>query len=436
MGLGKTACTLTAIVDLINSLQVCKVLVVGPKKVAKFVWAEEAQSWEHTKQLRMSVVIGTEKQRLAALNAPADIHTINVENLQWLETTLIRHKELVLHGDRKRSPYDLIVCDESDLFKNRATKRFKVLKRMARLANYVVLLTGTPATEGMQHLWSQFALLDDGKRLGGTFTGFLGMHFKDVGYQFPKWVLKSKQAEQIIHNKIADITFTLKAEDHLQLPKENRIVRYVHLDPAERRVYDTFLRDAVLPLVNGEVLTAASASALAIKLAQLANGNLYDTERKVHCIHKRKLEELQLLFTEAQGSPLLVGVEFLHDRDMIVKEFGAKVFDDKRSTLDGWNAGKYDMMVIHPRSGGHGVNLQHGPGHTLIRYGMLHSLGLFLQLFARLHRSGQKSPFVNHYLILTRDTIDEEILRLVEQKRFSHEGLLDAMKRYMTKLQS
>lgn len=436
MGLGKTSTTLTCLLDLKNKLMCQKVLVTGPKKVCKFVWSDEIETWEHTRNgaLTYSVVVGTEKQRLTALTKDVDVYMVNVENLEWLERVLTHYELLQTKGDKRKTPFDVIVIDEVDLFKNRDSRRFKVIRRMVRLANYVIELTGTPATEGYHHLWSQIYLLDGGQRLQSAYTAFLNTYFNTVGRDYAiKHVLKSEDAKQAIHEKIKDITFCLKSEDYLQLPEENKIFRYVEMSEQETKIYKELARKTLVELADGTVLGVKSRAALTQKLAQLAGGLCYDNERNVCQIHRRKIEELGLIFDEANGSPLLVAYEFRHDMELIRKEFGAVLFDDKRKTQDDWNAGKFPMMLINPRSGGHGVNLQHG-GHTLVRYGLAHSLGLYLQLFKRLHRSGQKSPFVNHIFIFTRGTLDDEIMEAVNMKNYTHEGLLNALRSHTAKL--
>ena len=437
MGLGKTISTLTAVLELKHRMLSHRVLVVGPKKVAKNTWPEEILTWDHTREgLTYSVVIGSEKERLAALQRSADVYLINADNLAWLERVLTHYKLLVVSGDNRRSPFDVIVIDEADLFKNRDSIRFKVMRRFARLANYVIELTGTPATEGYHHLWAQFYLLDGGHRLNSSYTQFLSTYFTNLATttESPKWVPKNKGAKHAIHERIKDITFTLRAEDYLELPKVNRIVRYVDMDASERAMYERMAKTALIQLADGSVIKAASAAAVQQKLAQLSNGQVYDETRNTHVIHRRKLDELQLIYDEAQGNPLLVAYEFKHDRDLIAREFGAAIYDDNKETENAWNDGEIPMLLIHPRSGGHGVNIQHG-GHNLVRYGIAHSLGLYLQLLARLQRPGQKSPFVNEFFIFTRGTIDDIILsECIETKNYTHEGLLNAMKTYVANL--
>jgi SNF2 family DNA or RNA helicase len=434
LGLGKTASTLTAFLELRNNLLACTALVVGPKKVAKNTWPEEIETWEHTRggHLTYSVVVGTEAQRLAALRKKADLYLINVECLDWLERVLTHYGLLKVHGNHKRTPFDVVIIDEADLFKNRDSKRFKVMRRIARMAHYVIELTGTPATEGYHHLWAQFYLLDGGVRLFSSVGEYLSTYFKNIGTtEQAKYVPKSTAAKARIHERIKDITFTLRAEDYLQLPKHNVLKRWAEMDEREWDLYRRMQRDALVRLADGNVIRAQSASAVNQKLAQLSNGQVYDDERRVHVIHRRKLEELQSIYQEAQGHPLLVAYEFQHDRDLIAREFGAVLFDDDKETENRWNEGRIPMMLIHPKSGGHGVNIQFG-GHNLVRYGLAHSLGLYLQLLKRLVRPGQPSPYVNEWFIFTRGTLDESILtECIERKNYSHEGLLNAMKRYV-----
>jgi SNF2 family DNA or RNA helicase len=272
-------------------------------------------------------------------------------------------------------------------------------------------------------------------RLQPSLAAYESLYFKNVGtIELPKFVPKSTQAKEAIQHKIKDITFVLRAADHLTLPRENKIMVYVDLSPAERKLYDDLTRKSLIQLADGGVIAAQSRAALGQKLAQLANGQVYDAEKVSHTIHRRKIEALHEIYDEALGEPLLVAYEFAHDRDLILREFpSAVLLDDRPSTQEAFRNGEIDMLLTHPRSGGHGLNIQRGSSR-LVRYGISHSLELYLQLLYRLLRSGQPADRVDHYFIFARNTIDEEIAQCVEMKDFNHDAFLLAMKNYVAKL--
>ena len=418
MGLGKTASALTIIRDLMDvDFSVTRVLVLAPKAVAESVWKREAANWSHTKHLRVSIVSGNEKQRLKALAEDADIYTVSVDNTAWL---------CGLYGGTKL-PFDMLVLDESSCFKNHAALRFKALKLVQASFKRVIALTGTPASNGLIDLWPQMWLLDRGQRLGKTITAYREAYFsKDYsGFKY----LPAKGVDSLIHEKISDICISMSAEDYLTLPP--LIHNYVRIDmpPAIKKGYDDFERDQVLRLVesDGEI-TAMNGAALSDKLLQYASGAVYDEDRNVHKIHSLKLDALADIIETAQGQPVLVAYAYQHGLDAIMSELARFKPVKRRNDADveAWNAGKIPVMVMHPKSGGHGLNLQHG-GNIIVWFGPTWSLELYQQLNTRLWRQGQKNTVIIHHLIV-EGTMDCDVVKAIDGKDGVQKALLDAVK--------
>lgn len=433
-GLGKTVSTLTAIQELREIGFIDKVLIIAPKKVAQVTWKDEINNWEHLKGLRISVIDGTAAQRRAAMMADADIYTVSRDNVVWL---------VVEHGGVKL-PYDMVVIDELSSFKNPASKRFKALRRVRKFIPRVVGLTGTPAPNGLIDLWAQMFLIDEGKRLGKTITDYRDRFFTagrkngDIVYQ---WDLKSpaEETEQKISDLIKDICISMSAEDYLKMPDKLMYCDRVKLSDKDFKAYKTFEREQVLEFIeSGETITAASAAALSNKLQQFANGAMYDADRKVLQLHDEKIEKLKELVEAANGQPVLIAYTFKHDLDKIMdalKEYKPVKLEKPEQIAD-WNAGKINVLVTHPASAGHGLNLQKG-GHIIIWYGLTWALELYQQFNARLYRQGQKKPVSIHHIIAT-DTVDEKIIKSLDGKDTTQRSLMDAIKEivelYKTKI--
>lgn len=433
-GLGKTVSTLTAIQELREIGFIDKVLIIAPKKVAQVTWKDEINNWEHLKGLRISVIDGTAAQRRAAMMADADIYTVSRDNVVWL---------VVEHGGVKL-PYDMVVIDELSSFKNYASKRFKALRRVRKFIPRVVGLTGTPAPNGLIDLWAQMFLIDEGKRLGKTITDYRDRFFTagrrngDIVYQ---WDLKNpaEETEQKISDLIKDICISMSAEDYLKMPDKLMYYDRVKLSDKDFKAYKTFEREQVLEFIeSGETITAASAAALSNKLQQFANGAMYDADRKVLQLHDEKIEKLKELVEAANGQPVLVAYSFKHDLDNIMealKEYKPVKLEKPEQIAD-WNAGKINVLVTHPASAGHGLNLQKG-GHIMIWYGLTWALELYQQFNARLYRQGQKKPVSIHHIIAT-DTVDEKIIKSLDGKDTTQRSLMDAIKEivelYKTKI--
>lgn len=421
MGLGKTVITLTAISGLLVLEDVHKVLVIAPLQTARNTWPDEVAKWNHTKWMRVSLILGTAEQRLAALAADADIYVINRENVQWLCEVAIRPKEW---------PFDMVVIDELSSFKNPSAKRFRALRKVMPLVDRVVGLTGTPAPNGYMDLWSEMYLLDRGKRLEPTITMYRQLYFKPGrmnGHVVYEWRLK-KGCKEIIDAKLEDLCMSMQAKDYLQMPDRVESDIYVTMDEAEKKLYDRFGRDRILP---DEDIIGLSAAAVQNKLLQMANGFAYDTQGKPVHIHERKLFALEEL-KEAANRPLLVFYSFVEDKERLLEHFPDAVELKGRKEIEDWNKGKIPMLVTHPASAGHGLNLQDG-GNTIVWFGLPWSLELYQQANARLYRQGQKNT-VYIYHILTRDTHDADVLKALKEKNTTQDSLLRALKARIAKL--
>ena len=422
LGMGKTVCSLTAIEQLMyDSFEISKVLIVAPLRVAKVTWSDEIKKWDHLKHLRYAVAVGSEEERLAALQSDADIYIINRENLQWL-----------IEKSGMPFEYDMVVLDELSSFKNWQSKRFRAFMKVRPKVKRVIGLTGTPSSNGMMDLFAEFKCLDMGERLGRFITQYRNAYFKPdrTNGQIVYSYQLLPDAEQQIYARIADITVSLKAMDHLKMP-ELISTRYpVYMDEEEKKKYDQLKADLILPYKDQDNITAANAAALSGKLCQMANGAVYSDEREVAHIHDRKLDALEDIIEAAQG-PILVCYWYKHDLERIIKRLEELKVDygciSSESSIRMWNAGKMQVGLIHPASAGHGLNLQSG-GHVIVWFGLTWSLELYDQTNARLWRQGQQAETVVVQHLVTAGTIDERILDALQHKEQSQNALIDAVK--------
>lgn len=430
MGLGKTVSTLTAINRLIyEELEIDSALIIGPKRVAETVWSAEIEKWAHLQGLSVSKIIGTEKQRKAALSVKADIYLLGRDNVAWL----------VGQFGGSMLPFDMLVLDESSSFKNPKSQRFKALKGVQPSFKRVVLLTGTPAPNGLIDLWPQIYLLDRGERLGKTISSYRREYFNpgaSNGHIVYNYKIQ-KGGEERIYDAIGDICISMKAEDYLELPKRvDKLVKIPFPAKLQKR-YDDFEKEQVLQLFedqeDDEGINAVNAAALSTKLRQFANGAIYDDDKNVHVVHDLKLDALEELMEEAQGEPVLLAWAFRHDMHRIEKRF--KKYKPRRleteQDIKDWNAGKIPLLMMHPASGGHGLNLQDG-GHLVVWFGQNWSLELYQQFNARLDRQGQTKPVVISHFVADK-TIDLDVLASLESKDAKQEGLMAAVKSRIAK---
>lgn len=422
MGLGKTVSTLTAINRLMNEdFEIESVLIIAPKRVAEVVWDSEIVKWPHLRNLKVSKIIGNEKQRRAALRVKASIHIISRDNIAWL----------VGEYGGNFLPFDMLVIDESSSFKNHASERFKALKNVQACFKRVVLLTGTPASNGLLDIWAQVWLADRGQRLGKTITAYRRDYFskKYSGFGYDL----AAGADSRIHNRIKDICMSLKSADYLELPERIDTFINVILPPAIKRKYDEFERDKVLELAEAEDISAMNAAGLSNKLLQFAGGAVYDEERNVHEIHDCKLDACEEFIEAANGKPVFIAYSYKHELSRLLvrlKKYKPVKLETSQHIAD-WNAGKIQVMLAHPASASHGLNLQEG--HTLALWFSLNwSLELYQQFNKRLHRQGRKYPVVIGHLI-AQGTEDETVKLALDRKAGTQDILMDAVRAKLKK---
>ena len=421
MGLGKTSITLTAIKDLINKGQVRKVLVVAPLRVAKTTWKDEIEKWDHLSSLTYSIVVGTPKQRMDALQTDADIYIINRENLQWL-----------IEKSYVRFDFDMVVLDELSSFKSWTSKRFKAFMKVRSRVNRVVGLTGTPTSNGLMDLFAEYKCLDMGKRLGRFISQYRLDYFRpgrtngQIVYEY----IPLPNAEELIYERISDITISMKAVDHLDMPELISTTHKVYMSDKEYQVYKDMCDDLVIGDLNNSI-TAQNAAVLTGKLCQMANGMVYTDDGDEFHLHDEKLNALEDIVESANGKPLLVAYWYQHDLKRIVNRLSdLKVNFRKLNTeqdIRDWNNKEIDVALIHPSSMGHGINLQDG-GNTLVWFGFTWSLELYQQTIARLWRQGQKNTTVVVEHIVCDGTVDENVLYALEHKETTQEKLIEAVK--------
>ena len=416
MGLGKSVITLSAIFDLcLDSFLVCKVLVIAPLRVARDTWPAEINKWDHLKGLSYSVAVGTEKERIDALKKQSTLYIINRENVDWL----VHKSGIPFH-------FDMVVIDELSSFKSYGAKRFKSLLKVRPSVKRIVGLTGTPSSNGLMDLWAEFRILDLGQRLGRYISHYRNTYFKP-DKRNAQIIFSYKPlpgAEEEIYKQISDITISMKSTDYLTMPEFVSNQVFVTLSDKEWKVYSDFKEDMVANLGDEEI-DAVNAAVLSGKLLQMANGAVYDSENKAHVIHDKKLDALEDLIEGANGKPVLVAYWYKHDLERIKERFPVRQIQSSKDIVD-WNDGKIPIAVIHPASAGHGLNLQSG-GSTLIWFGLTWSLEMYQQTNARLYRQGQKDTVIVHHII-TKNTIDEDVLLALTKKEKTQDALIDAVK--------
>lgn len=412
-----------------DRFDVGKVLVIGPLRVARSVWPEERQKWDGLDFLKMSVMVGDAKQRAAALRTQADVYVINRDNVKWLTDYLEKHN--------MPWPFDMVVIDELSSFKNHQSQRWRALRKVRPYIKRIVGLTGTPASNGLLDLWAEVFLIDKGERLGRFITRYREAYFRPAGMNPYTGVVYNyvprAGAEEQIYQKIGDISVSMKAKDYLQMPECLTVTHNVEMEAEERKLYDAMKQDLLIEL-EGDTLTADNAATLSNKLLQMANGAIYGAENTVKHIHDKKLEALFDLIEQANGQSVLVCYWYKHDHQRIQEFLTAKGMPtrDLKSDQDiaDWNAGKIPVALISPASAGHGLNIQQG-GHILIWFSQVWSLELYSQTNARLWRQGQNEVVTIHHIV-TKDTVDEDVLSALKRKDTTQQNLINAVKAHLT----
>lgn len=424
MGLGKSVIALTAASELIDSLEVERVLVISPKSVAWNTWSEEARKWDHLNHLRLSIVMGTVKQRERALEAEADIYIINRDNVVWLCN---RYRD-------QPWPFDFVIIDESSSFKNASSKRFKALRRVRPQMRRVLLLTGTPAPNGYIDLWSQIWLLDMGQRLEKTLSSYRAKYFKPgrrSGAVIFDWILRIG-AKEMISEKLSDICVSMKAEDYITVPDIVDAGMTLTFDDDTFKRYKDFEKEQLLQ-IDEDTIEALTAAALTNKLLQFTSGAVYDNEHKWHFVDETKIEALADIIENA-NEPVLVYYNYIHEKERIMdalKQYRPVAFRGEPGILQKWNEQKIRVMIAHPRSVAYGLNMQQG-GRIIVWHSLTWDLEIYEQANKRLHRQGQTKPVLLYHLIV-RGTMDERVMRALKGKGDTQVSLLQQI-REMKKL--
>lgn len=418
MGMGKTAISLTAVEKLIyDYFSVQKVLVIAPLKPAVETWPPEIEKWDHLEHMTYSVAIGDKQTRIDALQKEADIYIINRENVPWL-----------VEYYKKKWPFDMVIIDELSSFKSSKAQRFRALKKVRPYIKRIVGLTGTPSPNGLLDLWPQMFLLDSGNALGKTLTSYRDTYFlpdKRNAQVIFSWKLKDG-AEETIYKKLDSLCVSMKSADYLQLPDRLNIRHEIEPSKEVLAMYQKMEKDMLLPFESGDI-DAGSAAILSNKLLQLAGGAAYNENGEVQVIHDEKLKALDELLEQANGQPVLLFYAYQHERDRIKKRHPEAVDVKEPTAVKDWNAGKIPILLAHPASAGHGLNLQFG-GHIAIWYGLPCSLELYQQANKRLHRPGQKETVLIHHLLM-KHTWDIRVLdQVLTPKEERQNALLEALK--------
>jgi SNF2 family DNA or RNA helicase len=424
-GLGKTSITLEAIRQLKDSGAIKKVLIVAPLRPCYAVWPDEVTKWDNFNELTISVLHGPNKDK--TLHDKSLIHVINFEGLQWLSATL-RKMNVKL-------PYDMLVVDEISYLKNTRTQRFKSLNPLLDQFKRRFGLTGSPAPNGLMDIFGPQLVIDRGATFGKYITHFRSNYFYPTGYGGYTWALQS-DAEEKIYEALAGKVLRMAAKDYLDLPELMTNKVYVDLPPDARKMYKE-LEDKLLTDIDSGQVTAATAAVAVGKCQQMANGSVYldGEEREVRELHTEKIDAVRDIVEELSGQPCLIGYYFKHDLVALQKIFpnapviGSGVSGDKLTKIiNVWNSGKTPVLLAHPQSAGHGLNLQ-GAGHAVIWFSNTWSLEIYEQFIRRLWRQGQRNNIIVHQII-ARKTIDEAIVAAIESKDKTQQSLMNAIKNY------
>lgn len=433
MGLGKTVSTLTAVKQMVEDFDSQNVLVVGPKRVVRKTWPDEIETWSHLNGLTTSKIIGSgAEQRLAGAKKRADIHLINTENLWWLVNHFVEQQT---NGQWKRKavwPWDTVIIDESSRFKNQDSNRYRAIRLMRKYILRMIQLTGTPAPKGLKDLWGQAYLLDLGQRLGSSFSDFQKRWYDPPTRLGAKWTIKPS-AEGQIHNAMSDLALTLKAEDYLELPPVVDNWVRVSMTASELKHYRQFQRDLITE-VKGETVNAANAGVLWGKLLQLANGAVYTEHPAWEGFHDRKLEALLDIEESLEGKPVMIVYNYRSDLARITEAFAKRgvsyrVLNDEQDEED-WNAGKFDRLLFHPASAGHGTNLHKNGCEEQIWFGLTPNTEYYLQARARIeggHRRVGKNVRIHH--IVCDESHDDLCRWILEGDIGEQDRLMEATKR-------
>lgn len=421
MGLGKTTSTLTAYSDLIDDFEIIKPLIIAPLMITKSVWKQECKEWEHLKHLNVSVIVGTEKERIEALNQKADFYIINRENVVWLGEYY-----------KAKFPFDAIIIDESSSFKNPSSKRFRMLRKIVNLPKVkrTTILTGTPSPGGYIDLWSQIFVLDKGERLGKNISMYRRSFF-DTDYMGYNYIIK-KGSDEIINDRIKDIVISMKAEDYLEMPEFIPSIINIPLGGKLAKEYDKFEDEMIYkldsqPEDDDPTIVAQTAATLTMKLMQFSSGAIYDDNHNVEIIHDLKFQALDEIIEANPDEQILIAYNFKHEKDRLEQRYKNLEFMDKKMlNVDRWNNKEIKLLALHPSSAGHGLNLQKSGASLIVWFGFNWSLEVYEQFNARLYRQGQKNNVRCLHLAVGR--VEYKLMRALADKKLTQDSIMNALK--------
>lgn len=421
LGLGKTTSTLTTIQDLKSEGKIKRSLIIAPLRVANSVWKQESEKWEHLLDLDFAIVTGGEENRLRALKTKADVYVINRENVKWLIDLCVK---------KRAFPFDFVAVDESSSFKSHKAQRFKSLCRSIDKIKYMVLLTGTPAPNNIMDLWSQIYLLDKGDRLGKNITEFKNRYFMQTGYGGYAYQMISG-SDQKVRDKIKDVCLSMEAKDYLDMPQRIDIAVNCDMPVDAEQKYLEMQENFYLELSDDKEIVASHAAVIAGKLLQFCNGAVYDDEKEYHVLHDEKIEALKDIIDDNSNENILVAYNYKSDLERLKKAFPyAVTLDRKGACVPKWNNGEIKIMLAHPASAGHGLNLQKG-GSLIVWFGLNWSLELYQQFNGRLYRQGQEKPVrIIHIIskISKGYSLDEAVMSAIDRKAKNQDQLIQFLK--------
>jgi SNF2 family DNA or RNA helicase len=419
-----------ALQRLMDDCEVAHTLIIAPLRVARKVWTDEIDQWEHIRQFDVQKILGSEQQRLKAMNTKAEIHIINRENVTWLVNQFVQNRKLI-----RRWHWDNVIIDESSSFSYQSSQRWKSLRLMRKKIDRMVQLTGTPDTRNLRGLWAQMYLLDYGKRLGFSEKEFNYKFFIPPSrYDTSNKFIPKHNAQKRIRKRLKDIVMSLRAKDFLELPEVSYIYHRIDLSDREMDVYGEMERQYLIHY-GEDIIKAVNSGVLANKLLQLANGFIYAEDRKWHPFHERKTEML-LEIVEGVQSPCMVAYNYIPDRIRIEKaltdaKINWRLLKTEQDEED-WNAGKIDVLVLSPKSAGHGLNLHKSGANALVWYGLIWSLEQYLQCCARLtggHRAVGRQIVVHH--IVAQDTYEDRVRYTLSRNAKNQEEMMDGLRDYI-----
>jgi len=423
-GLGKTSVTLQAIKSLKAAKQIRKVLILAPLRPAHAVWGPEIEKWENFQDLTYTVLHGSKKDQL--INENTDIHILNFDGLAWFSNIIAR---------RGVFDYDLLVVDEISYLRNTRTQRFKALSPLLDKFKRRFGLTGSPAPNSLLDIFGPQLVIDRGATFGKYISHFRTKYFYQTGYGGYEYKLLPG-AEQQIYEALANKVLRMSATDYLEMPELITNKVYIELPPGARKVYKE-LEDQLMTAIGEGSVSALNAAVAVGKCQQVANGAVYldGVEKEIKILHHEKLDAVKDLVEEMYGKPVLIGYHYKHDLVALKEAFpdapviGSGVTGDEMNIIiNKWNAGEVPVLLAHPQSAGHGLNLQ-GAGHAVIWYSLTWSLEIYEQFVRRLWRQGQRNNIVVHQIIASK-TVDEAIVKAIERKDNTQQNLLNAIKEY------